>query len=355
MNFDRRQVLSLAALSTAVAALPVRGHAAVPLVGVDWGGPLIEAVKGLAAQYKDVDITWDLHAGGAATTMPKIKAAWPNPRYDFLAVFSLNYITMINEGWLEPITYENMPNLKDVPEQLHIKDKSGAMVAAPRSIAGYFWGYRADTSPVKIERIEQLLDPKLKGQICWPGPMINGNTQLLSLALANGGDEKNLEPGWEFLTKLAKSGNIARVANTETDFINAMTTGETSVGFWNIAPWAKISANFPTTVLTRAEKDRGLKAYIYQDGWVVLKSSKNKKAAFDFINFCLSPENNQAFNLKTGQVPTNNKSKVGGFGQVISFHNDEIEKFAYFPNYEVLSNQLSDIGKRFEAQIVPLL
>src|SRR5262249_59401992 len=30
-----------------------------------------------------------------------------------------------------------------------------------------------------------------------------------------------------------------------TDFINSMSTGETSVAFWNMSPWKKVSANFP--------------------------------------------------------------------------------------------------------------
>src|SRR5439155_968406 len=78
----------------------------------------------------------------------------------------------------------------------------------PRSLAGMFWGYRVDKAPVKVERIEQLFDSKLKGQICWPGPSINSNLQLLSLALSAGGNEQNMEPGSELLKKLAKSGNI---------------------------------------------------------------------------------------------------------------------------------------------------
>ena len=351
---QRRHVLSLVA-GCAGAAPWNYVRAAVPLVGVDWGGPLIESVRKLAAKDKDVDITWELHAGGAGTTMPKIKAAWPNPRYDFLAVFTLNYITMINEGWLEPLTVDDIPNLRDIPPELYTRDKTGAIVAAPRSLAAYFWGYRSDTVPVRIERVEQLLDPKLKGRICWPGPNINASTQLLSLALANGGDESNLEPGWDFLRRLARSGNIGRVANSETDFINAMTTGETSVGYWNLAPWAKISQNFPTTVLTRVAGDKGMKAFVYQDGWVVLRSTKQKKAACEFINFCLIPENNADFNRETGQIPTNGKSEVTGFGKVISYTPEEMKRFAYFPRYDVLSSQLSAISKRFETEIVPML
>ena len=349
----RRQVL---AAGVASAVLPFgNARGAAQLVGIEWGGPLIEATKKISAGFHEADITWDLHAGGAGTVLPKIKAAWPHPKYDIVACWNPVYVTMINEGWLEPLTFDEIPNLRDVPKEYIFTDKSGAMVNVPRSLAGMFWGYRKDTAPVKPERVEQLFDPKLKGQICWPGPNINSNLQLLSLTLAAGGDEKNMEPGWELLKKLAKSGNIGRVANTETDFINSITTGETSVAFWNMAPWKKVSQNFPITVLTRVPNDKGLGAFLYQDGWVVLKSSENKKAAFNYLNFFISPENNQAFNEMLGQAPTNRKAKASGFAENITYTPDELQKFAYFPDFTVLAEQLNASVKRFETEIVPLL
>jgi putative spermidine/putrescine transport system substrate-binding protein len=353
ISATRRQLL---AGGIAAATLPWRpAHAATELVGIDWGGPLIEATKKITEPFKEAEIAWDLHSGGAGTVLTKIKAAWPNPRYDIVACWNPVYVTMINEGWLEPLTFDKIPNLRDVPRDYIFTDKNGAMVNVPRSLAGMFWGYRSDTAPLKIEKVEQLFDPKLKGQICWPGPSINSNLQLLSLAITAGGNERNMEPGWELLKKLAKSGNIGRVAHTETDFLNAMSTGETSVAFWNMSPWKNLSKNFPVTVMTRAPVGAGFKAFLYQDGWVVLSSSKNKKAAMDYLNFFISPENNQAFNQMLGQGTTNRKSVASGFAENIAYKPDELEKFAYFPDFTVLASQLDASVKRFETEIVPLL
>lgn len=351
-TMTRRDLLAGTAAVGGLAALPISARAAVQLTAIDWGGPLIEATKKITAKWTEAEFTWDLHSGGAGTVLPKIKAAWPNPKYDIVACWNPIYVTMINEDWLEPLTVAEIPNLADVPTDYLFKDKSGATVTVPRSLAGMFWGYRTDTAPVKVERIEQLFDPKLKGQICWPGPNINSNLQLLSLALSAGGNEQNMEPGWELLKKLAKSGNIGRVAHTETDFINSMTTGETSVAFWNMSPWKVVAKDFPVKVLTRTE---GFKAFIYQDGWVILKSSPNKKAAKDYLNFFISPENNEAFNQMLGQGPTNRKAKASGFAENISYTPDELGKFGYFPNFTVLAGQLNDSVKRFETEIVPLL
>lgn len=355
-KLTRRNVLAGAAGLAVATHLPLRpAAAATSLVAIDWGGPLIEATKKITAGYKDADITWDLHSGGAGTVLPKIKSAWPNPKYDLVAAWNPVFLTMINEGWLEPLTYDEIPNLKDVPHEYIFKDGKGAMVNVPRSLAGMFWGYRTDTAPVKVHRIEQLFDRKLKGQICWPGPNINSNLQLLSLALSDGGNEHNMEPGWALLKKLAKSGNIGRVAQTESDFINSISTGETSVAFWNMSPWKKLSNDLKITVLTRVPDEKGMKAFIYQDGWVVLKSSKHKKAAKDYLNFFISPENNQTFNQMLGQGPTNSKAKASGFASNIAFTEEELTKYAYLPDFTVLAGQLNDSVKRFESEIVPLL
>ena len=80
-HITRRTLLAGGAALAGTAITPWRSaYAAVSLVGIDWGGPLIEATKKITAGDKDVDITWDLHAGGAGTVMPKIKSAWPNPK-----------------------------------------------------------------------------------------------------------------------------------------------------------------------------------------------------------------------------------------------------------------------------------
>jgi putative spermidine/putrescine transport system substrate-binding protein len=352
----RRDLLASGAALVAASALPLRrAVAAVPLTGIDWGGPLIEATKKITAGDKNVELTWELHSGGARTVLPKIKAAWPKPVYDIVAAWNPVFVTMINEGWLEPLTVDEIPNLRDVPSQYIYKDTSGAMVTVPRSLAGMFWGYRNDTAPLKIERIEQLFDPKLKGQICWPGPSINSNLQLLSLALSAGGNEHNMEPGWDLLKRLAKSGNIGRVAQTESDFIASMSTGETSVAFWNMAPWKKLASDFPVMALTRVPNEKGMKAFLYQDGWVVLKNSEHKKAAKDYLNFFISAENNETFNQMLGQAPTNSKSKASGFATNIAYTKDELARFSYAPNFAVLAAQLNDSVKRFEADIAPLL
>ena len=359
-KLTRRKFLHSAAAGALVAAgstwswtLRHRARAAESLLGVDWGKPYIDADKVLAEQWGKADFTWDLHAGGAQTVLPKIKSSWPNTPYDFIDAWDPVFITMIREGWAATIPPDRVTNLADVPEGLIAKDDQGNWKSVPRSLTGQFFVYRSDTVPFEITNIEDLLDPRLKGQILWPSPVLNTNIQVTALAMQRGGDLYNLEPGWEFLKELAKSGNIGRVAFTITDLFNSLTTGETSVAFIDQGSVSTAAKNVPIVYLTKT--DPSLKSFLATEGWVALESSKKKDLVFDFFNFCISAEKCEQFNKAIGNTPTNSKSKVDPSVRHLVFTNEELKKFAVLPDWDHQSKIADEGVKRFEKDIVPLL
>ena len=361
MSFDvtRRGFLKGAAIgATAIGAtgwpFASSAQAKDSIVAVEWGGPYVETVKKAVEKYKKLDVTWELHTGGAAAILPKIKAAWPNVKYDVVAAWSPVYLSMMREGWADSVTVQDIPNLKDIPAGLITKDDKGNVQGIPRTVAGSFFGYRKDIAPVKIAKLNDLLDPKLKGQICWPDPLQNTNVQMVSVALGGGGNEKNMDFAWDFMKKLAKSGNIGRVANTEAEFINSMTSGETSVAYWNMGPWNAVAKNFPCEFLTKTDEP-AFKAIVFTEGWCIMKSTKNRKAVCDFINFCLSPENNEWMAAAFGEAPVNSKSKAAPNVKHMVFTDAEVKKNVYIPDWAYVSEQVDGWKKRFEQEIVPLL
>ena len=361
VKMKRRHFLQGAAGAAAVgltATLPgirTAQAAEANFTAVEWGGPYIKAAKKIAAKWGKADIDWVLYTGGAASILPKIKAQWPHPQYDLLASWDPVFDTMIREDWLETITAADVPNLKHVPEDLIIKDKAGNWKSVPRSISGAFFGYRKDTCPVKIKTIDDLLNPKLKGQLCWPAPLENENLQMIALALHGGGSEHDMEPAWDFMKKLAKSGNIGLVAHAEQEFINAMTTGQVSAGFWNAGPWGNVAKHFPCEFLTKVPDQPGMKFYLFTEGWCVMKGTKEKKAVMDFINFAMTPPMNELLNNTIVEAPTNANAKPPKSLAYMVFTESELKKFTYRPDYGYISKQVDGWQKRFETEIVPLL
>ncbi|MER8492618.1 extracellular solute-binding protein [Mesorhizobium australicum] len=324
-------------------------------VAVEWGGEYIKATKQIAAAWGKSDIDWVL-VGSGAEVLAKVKAQWPNPPFDVVANWDPVFATMIREDWLETIAEADIPNLKNIPEDLILKDKAGNWKTAPRSLSGSFFGYRKDTCPVQIKSIDDLLDERLKGQLVWPAPVNNGNVQMLALALHGGGNERNMEPAWEFMTKLAKSGNIGSViSGGDPEFVNAMTTGQASAGFFDATGWSAVAENFPCKFLTKVPDQPGLKFFFFTVGWCVLKGTRHKQDVMDFINFGLSPEMDQMMTNATKEIPTNPKASPPKGMEFMTFNPQELKQYAYRPDWDYMSTQADAWQKRFETEIMPLL
>lgn len=359
-NPTRRNVLIGGASALAAAGLTAtmpgvkKAWAKESITVVEWGGAYVKGIKELVKRQGKYDVTWELHAGGAAAILPKIKSQWPdNLRYDLVAAWSPVFLSMVREGWAETVTLGDVPNLKDVPEALITKDDQGNWKNIPRNTAAIYFGYREDLCPIEIKSMEDFLNPKLEGQILWPDPFYNTNMQMVSLALARGGDEYNMEPGWEFMKELAKSGNIGRVYKTETDMINSLSTGETCLANAAGANFVQLARKFPIKHLTKVD-DPGLKTTLAIEGWAVLKG-RNTKAAFDLADYTISPEANEWWAAHIGNSPVNSKSKAPDELAHLVFTDEELKKYAYFPDWDYISKQVDGWVKRFEQEIVPLL
>jgi putative spermidine/putrescine transport system substrate-binding protein len=326
------------------------------LVGVEWGGPWLEGAKAVAAKQSKFDIQWETHAGAAAAIVAKIKTAWPTPLYDFVAQFDPLYYAWLREGWPEPLSVDEMPNLKDIPDDVFVRNDKGQIINVPISHSGRYWGYRSDRAPFAIKKHEDLLDARLKGQICVPYVLQSQNSMVAMFALAFGGSEKNMEPGWEFMRKLAATGNIGRVAKTEVDFINSLSSGECSVGIWSNAAWAKISEVGPCVFLNRVPGDKVFRTGTLTEGFMILSNSTKKKEAKEFLNFFVSPENCELYNKSLNFVPSNKKSKATKLAEVIQFKTDEERKqFAITFDFVALGAQQNEMNEKWEKEIAPLL
>jgi putative spermidine/putrescine transport system substrate-binding protein len=352
----RRSFISGLAGATVIA--PFQGVLAQQrptLTAVEWGGQTLESIQAIQRFQSVADVKWQLHAGGAAAIIAKISAAKPAVNYDVVAAWSPVFVTMIKQDWLETVTVEDVPNLADIPPSLIIRDAAGAAKTIPREINPHMWGYRPDITPFKITRLQDLLDKRLKGKIVFPGPVLNTCTQMISIARALGGSEAQLEPAWDFVKQLAKSGNIGRVASSDSDVNNSLTSGETSIGFGAASHFVRIAdAGIPVEPLSKMPPDSGFKAAIAMQGWCILKGG-NTQLAKAWANAMIAPEPNAAHAAKGGVVPTNIKSAVPPRIAAIRYSEAELAAHAFTPDWALVSDMLPEWTKRWERDIAPLL
>lgn len=350
----RRQTLKTAAAAIAASSfgLVSRAQAATELTAVEWGGDVVNAMKQIAAKQDQVTVNWVLHQGGSGAILPKIKATWPRAEFDYVAGWEGSFNGMLKEDWLVPVTTDMIPNLADIPQKIIVKDAKGQWMAVPRAVGGIYFAYRKDICPVEIKSIEDLFNPSLKGKICWPGPTQSMMLQLVALALHTGGNENKMDSGWELMKKLAESGNIGRIAVTDTDFTTSLTSGETVAGFFSEPQLTAVAKSFP---LVRLTKQEGMPVFLYQSGFAVFQNRPNLAATLAFINHAISPEMSNLYAQVAGEAPLNVKAQTPDHLKHLAFTPEEFDKYVYVPDFNVVLTQQDAWTKRWENDIAPLL
>src|SRR4029077_3135827 len=77
-----------------------QASAATEITAVEWGGDVVNAMKQIEAKQNKVKVNWVLHQGGSGAILPKIKASWPKPEYDYVAGWEGSFNGIVKEGWL---------------------------------------------------------------------------------------------------------------------------------------------------------------------------------------------------------------------------------------------------------------
>jgi len=358
VSMNRRSLLAAMSAAAATSAGPVFGQArGEQLLVVMWGAQWIEVCRPIGEEWMRATgdrIQWELHAGGAMGIVGRMRPLFPRIQQNLVAAWDPVFDAMIEADWLEPVDPAEMPALNDIPEIFFKKDKQGRKVTVPLSTAGAFWGYRTDLVDKPIDSIEQLLEPRFKGKLCVPVPVNLSGLLMVSLAIQRGGNERNIEPGWQFLKELAQRGNIGRVVANNSEMINAMSQGDLSVAFWNTGGWQAVRQRFPSRLLTRLNDNKG---FLFNEGYVVMKGDSPAKiaAAKRFANHFATADINTRYNMPLGSGPTNVKATPSDAIKDIFYTAEELPKYAYIPDYSYMASQVDAWTRRWETEITPLV
>ncbi|WP_201401043.1 extracellular solute-binding protein [Kaistia sp. 32K] len=329
--------------------------AADAIVGVSWGGPWLDAIKQVAAPWEKANnqqILWEAHEGGSSAAIAaKVQAAWPNPKHDLIHTNDPAIHTMSAEGWLAPL--DDLPSLKDMPSEFIIRDKDGKAVSAPHSANVAMWGYRTDLVPDGISSLSDLLSPKFTGGIGLRASTLWSGLPLVSLALDRGGNERNMDPAFEFLKELAATRNVTGVFGSAVDTVNSMASGVTAVTLASQSEWRQLAKVVPIKVLGRVPNGGGLKTFYSLSQFVVTKSPRSEVTK-QLVEYLIQPEQDARYAALASNAPTNIKAKFDN-SEGYFLNPDEIQSFGYICDYKLMSEKGQEWNERFNREIQPLL
>jgi putative spermidine/putrescine transport system substrate-binding protein len=283
------------AIFLATAAVPIAPRAEEITI-MTWAGAWETGVRKVIAEFEkrtDIKVAVEIQEN-ARIGLAKIKAQRSDPQVDVWFSVPDGLVDATNEGLLQPLPVDELPTFKSLPETW----RHQTWIDVGNDIYGFI--YKKDLIPFEPKTLDDLVDPRLRDKILAPTATYATGFFIVYAALHHGGDERNVEPGFAYLSRLKP--NIASFVSTGPFGMKQLQTGQGGIIaftlFANLRPFADDpSYKFvlpPGPVLTSTYS-------------AALTSPKHKQAALKFIDFLATPEAQTLYCDSANCIPTNPK------------------------------------------------
>ncbi|MGB3160040.1 MAG: ABC transporter substrate-binding protein [Carnobacterium sp.] len=247
---------------------------------------------------KDKGIELVYEVGNSSERFTKLQNN-PNSTIDVIELSQANAATGMEEGLFEPLDKTKITNLANLVD--------GAKDAVETSGAPYTMNsigiiYNKEAAGMEINEWSDLWDPSLAGKISIPDITTTFGPAMLHVASDFKGVDitsDNGEAAFEALTELKP--NITKTYTKSSDLANLFQSGEIV---------AAVVGDFAYPIISEANPDV---AYLVPESGTyanfntlnVVANSKNKKLAYEFINWKLSQELQTTTAASLNEAPTN--------------------------------------------------
>ena len=300
---DRRHLLAAGASAALLPLAPRAGvaQAASEIRLMTWGGLWQDIFRPVAAAFeKDTGTKVEFVVqSGSADGLNKITAQRNNPQVDVWTSIASTVQAAEKANLLAKLDAAAIPQIKEMPKEF-VKDAGVSIWLSPRGIF-----YRKDLAPFELKTWQDLWDPRLKGKVGVTLALDRGSF-LIVAALLNGGNERNIDKGFENVAKLKP--NIHTVYSTDPESIKLLETGEVAVVGWgalpnvyrHLGPDSKYAFVMPTPRFLADIPVSIVKG----------RPAAQQAAAEKFVDYMLRPEYQTIMTSIAGTVPANPKATL---------------------------------------------
>ncbi|WP_088834347.1 ABC transporter substrate-binding protein [Paenibacillus tyrfis] len=301
-----------------------------------------DVFKKFNEKYPDVKLTYV--SGVATEIVAKVKAQKGAPQIDVTVIEAGEQEAGRAEGLWEALNEKDVPSMSKVSPELKVKDNSGVAVNfTPMGISYNAEMVKSKGLPVP-ESWNDLARPEMKGNLTLSEISSNfGRSALIMLAYANGGSEKDMEPGFKKLETVA--GYMPTFAKSAAQLQQNLQNKTAAYTAWTMAR-------------SLVQKDAGLdlEFVIPKEGAnlvptvaSMVKGAKNPNASKLFIEFLLSDEVQAMYATKLYYNPATKVNLPMDISKKLSFDMKKAVKF----DYEVISSKTPEWLDRFNKEIAP--
>jgi putative spermidine/putrescine transport system substrate-binding protein len=244
--------------------------------------------------------------GSSVDTLSKLQAQKDNPQIDVAFLDDGPQAQAKSFGLLAPLDEEVVTNLANIYDIAKDKDNIGVGFGIISTGLVYNKEFFEKNGWDPITSWNDLADPKYKGKLVLPSiANTYGVHMLLMTAIANGGSEENIEPGFEKMKEIAQN---AVTFDKTADVSNYFLQGQTVASAWGSSRvYTLQDTGFPVEYVVPEEGVPALMPTVS-----VIKDAPNAEIAQEFVNFILDEEAQTLFANALFDGPVNKNVKLEG-------------------------------------------
>jgi putative spermidine/putrescine transport system substrate-binding protein len=327
LNKFTKAMIAGGAVLASTAVFSTSASAEEKLVFMNWGGTWMDYAKRTIIEPFEKETGIKVEVRTHQNTMDglaKLKANKDNLDVDIWATSPIPALIGVDEGVVAKLDPSKIPNAAKLPKDL----------VTPACVAWYtfFFGsvYNDKTSPVKIQKWDDLFDPKLKGQIAVPNASNAEGKFLFLLNKLEGGPDDDASKGLDKAKQLKPNAGIFYNSYTERD--KALAAGEVSVGAMSmIGEYLDLAKDNPQFKFVAPEP------FVPADfDCLAVTTGKNQEAAYKFIDFALSKAAQEGFANAALVVPSNPDAQIPAKLKDYAPNNSKLR----YPNSAVMKEHL---------------
>jgi putative spermidine/putrescine transport system substrate-binding protein len=309
MLLTRRGLLGGVAAAGALGALPLGIRAATAqtsgrITVTSYGGTWEKAIREIYGPHftKRTGVDIDVLLGGPPQWLAQIEANRQNPPIHTTLMSVELAIEGGRKGLFEKPTVEEVPNLKDVPQQfIDVVEGHGVCSNYGAALLGYH-RERVKSPPKSFkEFVDRTARGDFRAALPGIGYAFTPTMLLWSLADIYGGGVDNVMPAFEAIKRMRPN---AVFWNSVTEFTGLLQTGEADIGVWfDGRIWEAYDSGAKWLAMLNPEEGGAMIVT------PVMKVANGPDIAWQFINTMLDPEPQLGF-AKLQNYPVTNQRVV---------------------------------------------